>query len=193
MKPFIFILISTFILSCSQSPKLEYKYSDKDQTIACSDKSNALLNEALYSFEADLIKYYKKGVKDNLINSYSKFIAKGMGGVAPYQDITNAHSLAIRDALLAEGILITNGANSNLNYTHPTVQCIINNIENPKLKKNLNVLIETNTMNPKIFNSRPRKLGRKAEKHRYNALYIALDGYYQNLVGLSLKTETSDE
>jgi len=172
MKPFIFILISTFILSCSQSPKLEYKYSDKDQTIACSDKSNALLNEALYSFEADLIKYYKKGVKDNLINSYSKFIAKGMGGVAPYQDITNAHSLAIRDALLAEGI---------------------NNIENPKLKKNLNVLIETNTMNPKIFNSRPRKLGRKAEKHRYNALYIALDGYYQNLVGLSLKTETSDE
>lgn len=192
MKPFLLILISIFVLSCSQSLKLEYKHSDKEQSIACSNTSDALLNEALYSFEEDIVKHYKLP-NAKLIPTYAKFIFKGMTGDAPYQKIANSHSLAIRDALIAEGILITNGVKSNLNYTHPTVQCIINNIEDPVLKNNLNVLIETNTMDPHLFNSRPRKFGRKAEKHRYQATYIALDGYYQNLVGLSLNTETSNE
>lgn len=192
MKPFVFILISTFILSCTHSPRLDFKYGDKEQSISCENQNNALLNEALHSFEEDIINH---NLSDNktLVAAYGQYIYKGMLGSAPYQDIANSHSLAIRDALLEEGILSTKGAKNNLNYKHPAVECIVNNIKDADLKRTLNALIQTNSMDPSLFNSRLRNFGQLAEKNRHQAAFIALVSYYQNLVGLTLEPAKANE
>lgn len=193
MKPFVFILFSLIILSCGQTPKMQNKHGDKEQSITCENQNNPLLNEALYSFEEDLVQHNQLDEAKTLVAAYGQFMYKGMAGTASYKDIANKHSLAIRDELIAEGILITTGIKSNLNYAHPAVQCIINSIENTDLKATLNALIETNSMNPSLFNSRLRNFGGQAQKDRYQAAYIALDAYYQNLVGVSLDAETTNE
>lgn len=192
MKPFVFILLSTLILSCSQSPKMQYKYGDKEQTIACSNQNNALLNEALHSFENDL-QNYKKSDNTNLISAYGQFMFRGLQGSAAYKEIANDHSIAIRNLLLAEGILIYNGLKSNLNYKHPAVQCLVNSIEDTDLQKTIKALIDTNSMDPKLFTSRLRNFGRQAEKNRNQALFIALEAYYQNLVGITLEQSLPNE
>lgn len=192
MKRFVFILLSTLILSCAQSPKMQYKFGDKEQTIACSNQNNALLNEALHSFENDL-QNYKKTDRTTLISAYGQFMYKGIQGSAAYQEIANDHSLAIRDQLLEEGILITNGPKSNLNYKHPAVQCLVDNIEDGDVQKTIKALLDTNSMDPTLFNSRLRNFGPKAQKNRNQALYIALDAYYQNLVGITLEQSLSNE
>lgn len=193
MKSFVFILLSTLILSCAQTPKMQYKHGDKEQSIACENQNNALLNEALHSFEEDLIQYKQGESPKSRIAAYGQFIYKGMLGTAAYKDIANDHSLAIRDQLLAENILITDGLKSNLNYAHPAVLCIIEKIEDPNLKITLNGLLETNSMDPSLFNGRLRNFGSRAKRNRYQATYIALDSYYQNLVGITLEENSTNE
>lgn len=192
MKPFVFSILLMSVISCTQPPKLTYKYSDKEQTIACPDQNNALLNEALHSFENDL-QNYKKNDKTTLISAYGQFMFRGLQGSAAYQEIANDHSLAIRDQLLSEGILIPKGLKSNLNYKHPAVQCLVDNIEDRDLQKTIQALLDINNMDPRLFNSRLRNFGRQAEKNRNQALYIALDSYYQNLVGITLDTPVVNE
>lgn len=191
MKITFYILVALFITSCNMQPSLEYQYSDKEQPISCDTQYNALLNEALHSFEADILKSSTGETKTQL-TAYGQYIFKGMTGTARYEDLVSMHSLAIRDQLIAENIVITTGVKSNLNYEHPAVKCIINNVEDPDLKRTLNALLQTNSMDPAMFNSRLRNFGQKAGKSRYQALYIALDSYYQNLVGLTLDTTTNE-
>ena len=187
-----YILVLLCILSCNQQPKLEYTFSNKEQVIACNNANNTLLNEMLYSFEEDIMNHNPAESK-TINTAYAQYIFKGMTGTSPYDKIINTHSLAVRDQLLAEGILITDGLKSNLNYEHPAVQCILNGIEDQGIKQTLNALIQTNSMNPALFNSRLRNFGRQADKNRYQAAYIALDSYYQNLVGLTLEEQTTNE
>ncbi len=188
MKPFLLIILTTLVLSCNKTPKLDYKYGDKEQLIICANQNNALLNEALYSFEEDILKSNPSPTK-TLNAAYAQYIYKGMLGTMPYTKIANEHSLAIRDQLITEGIINTTGAKSNLNYEHPAVQCIINKIETEDIKRTINALLEVNGMDPGLFSSRLRNFGREAAKSRYEATFIALDSYYQNLVGISLDSE----
>jgi len=192
MRLIFFTIISLCVLSCSQQSKLNYKFSDQEQVIACDTENNALINEMLHSFESDIMNHNPTDQKTKA-TAYAQFIFKGMTGTSAYEKIVNTHSLDIRDQLLAQGILKTAGISSNLNYDHPVVQCIINGIEDSDLRRTLNALIETNSMNPALFNSRLRNFGRQADKNRYQAAYIALDSYYQNLVGLSLEAPATNE
>lgn len=192
MRPFFYVILGALIVSCSQKPSLEYKYSDKEQTINCQDQNNNLLNEALYSFEQDILDYSNKETK-TLTTAYGQFLYKGVSGTASYSAIANDHSLAVRDQLLNEDILIANGIKSNLNYAHPAVQCILEGIEDVAIKKTINSLLEVNSMDPTLFNSRLRNFGSQSQRNRNQALYVALDSYYQNLVGITLEEPRSNE
>lgn len=187
MKFFVFS-VSILILSCSQTPQIQYKYSDKEQPVTCSDKNDALLNEALHSFEDDISKYNTRPTKTR-ITAYEKYIYKGMLGTIAYKDIVNEHSLVIRDQLIEAGIINKNKQGSNLNYNHTAVQCIINNIESPDKKRVINALIQANSMNPTLLSSKFRGFGSYADKKRYEATYIALDSYYQNLVDIEKEND----
>ncbi|MEP0265741.1 hypothetical protein [Dokdonia sp.] len=184
MKKIAFlILAATSIMSCNQKAKFDFKFADQEQVISCSEKDNALLNEVLYSFENDLLTKYDS-VNRSKIKAYGNFIYRGMDGSAKYAEMTTPNTQPIIDALIAENILIIDKSPSHLNYEHPAVQCIVNNIKDENLRTTLNGLINTKTMNPKLFNSRLRNFGRNADKDRYQALYIALDGYYQQILNV---------
>lgn len=184
---FIFCSLVVFcIYSCTMQPKLQYQFSDKEQSLSCDGENNGLLNEALHSFEKDILEHNPSEQKTQ-IAGYGQFMYKGMLGTAKYDKIASDHSLAIRDALISENILLINGGKSNLNYEHPAVQCVLSKIENKDLQRTINALLQTNSMDPSMFNSRLRNFGSRSGKNRYQAAYVALDAYYQNLIGVTLE------
>ncbi|WP_299213443.1 hypothetical protein [uncultured Dokdonia sp.] len=185
MKKIVFLILATVsILSCNQKTKFDFKFADQEQVINCPEANNALLNEALYSFENDLTTKYDS-INQSKIKGYGAFMYRGMDGSAKYDEIMTANTRPIVEALIAENILIENKTPSHLNYEHPAVQCIINNIKDEDLKATINALIDTKTMNPKLFNSRLRNFGRNSGKDRYLALFVALDGYYQQILNIT--------
>jgi hypothetical protein len=185
MKKIVFLILATAsIISCNQKAKFDFKYADQEQVITCPEANNPLLNEALYSFEKDLIFKYDS-LDQRIITAYGAFMYRGMDGSAKYDEIITPNTRPIVEALIAENILIEDKTPSHLNYEHPTVQCIIDNIKDEDLKTTINALIETKTMNPKLFNSRMRNFGRNSGKDRHLALFVALDGYYQQILNIT--------
>jgi hypothetical protein len=186
MKTIVGLFAFIVLASCQEAAKevtIDYKFSDKEQSIQCEGQNNALLNEALHSFEDDIARNYDPESR-RVYNAYAKFIMPGMGGKAEYERLPSDHTKKILEALIAEKIIVKGGALSNLNYDHPAVQCIINSIEEFGLKNTINALTSTNGMNPTLFDTRLRNKGRDAEKKRNMAMYIALDGYYQHLANI---------
>lgn len=185
MKKIVFVILTTVLLtSCEQKAKFDFKFADQEQVISCSEDYNALLNEALYSFENDLYTKYDS-INKSKIKSYGAFIYRGMDGSAQYDQMITPNTYPMVDALLAEGILIKDKSPSHLNYEHPAVQCVVEHIKDEDLRRTIKALIDTKTMNPKLFSSRLRNFGRNAEKDRYLALFIGLDGYFQQILNIS--------
>lgn len=183
MRTIVCALAFILLASCQETkkqPTFDYKFSDKEQSLQCEGQNNLLLNEALHSFEDDIARNYDPDSR-RVYNAYAKFIMPGMGGKAEYGRLPSDHTKKILEALIVEKIIVKGGKYSNLNYTHPAVQCIINGIEEFGLKNTINALTSTNGMNPTLFDTRLRNKGRDAEKKRYMAMYIALDAYYQRL------------
>lgn len=183
MKKIVFLILTASIISCNQKAEFDFKFADQEQVITCSEQNNALLNEALYSFENDILTKYDS-INRLKSKAYGAYIYRGMDGSAKYEEIMSSNTQAIVDALIAENILIVDKFPSHLNYEHPAVLCIVNRIKDENLRTTLNGLIDTRSMNPKLFNSRLRNFGRNADKDRYQALYIALDGYYQQILNI---------
>lgn len=174
------VAIAIIGVACDSEPSFTYQHAEKEQVLECTGIDSKLLNEALYTFEEDL-QYGYGGEEKQLISSYGRFLFTGFSGTAQYEQFASPHAIKIKEALVAEGIIIEGGAKSNLNYDHPAVQCIIDKIEDKDLAQTLNALIDTKTMDPKLFNSRMRNFGRNAARNRYEAVYVALDTYYQKL------------
>ncbi len=187
------LLLSLFLIitlsSCEQKATFNFKHSEKEQVIQCDSALNALLNEALYVFESDIQEAYKEDIGNQVNVGYARFLYVGFAGTAEYDRVASQSALEVHKALMEQNILIKNGFKSNLNYKHPAVQCIINNIEDVDLANTIKALVDTNTMDPKLFATRMRNYGRNAIKNRYAAMYIALDTYYQQLDGVVLAVE----
>ncbi len=185
MKKIVFVILLVIVASCNQKAEFDYKYANQEQVINCNDATNKLLNEALYSFENDLVNQYDS-INKAKTASYGRFMYRGMNGTAAYEDIASDDTQKIIEALIAANILVKNKKPSHLNYQHPAVNCIIENIKDDGIKTTIQALIEVNSMDPKLFDSRLRNFGRSADRDRYLALYISLDGYYQQVLKKNL-------
>jgi len=190
------LLISLFLIitlsSCEQKSQFKYNHKDKAQVIQCDITIDALLNEALYVFEDDISKSYKENEGDGINIAYARYVYVGFAGTAEYERVASQNALDVHKALLEQNILIKNGFKSNLNYNHPAVQCIVDKMEDKALSQTINALIDTNTMDPKLFATRMRSSGRSAVKNKYVSMYIALDTYFQKLDGIVLATEENE-
>jgi len=185
MKKIVFLILTTILItSCEQKAKFDFKFADQEQVISCDKNYNAILNEALYSFENDILTKYDS-LEQSKTKAYGSFIYRGMDGSAQYNQIMTSNTYPVIEALLAENILIKDKSPSHLNYEHPAVKCIVSNIKEEQLRNTIQALIDTKTMNPKLFNSRLRNFGRNAERQRYLALFVALDGYYQQILNIA--------
>ncbi|MEC3907010.1 hypothetical protein VOI54_08255 [Tamlana sp. 2201CG12-4] len=198
MNPnFIITFLLVFTLFGCKNPNTfsDYKYSNKPKTITCDGVNPKLYNEALYSFEEDILNYYKKtNPKSTLVNAYSQFIRTSIYGKLKYEDIISEHTLKVFEALKDESNLWDAGnPRSYLNYSGSVLKCVSDNIEDQPLKTTFNALLSTNSMSPKLFGTPLLSKYRLALKDKHLATYIALDLFYAKLFKLDFSKATFDK
>ena len=135
--------------SCkNESAFSDFKYADKPMAFVCEGANSKLLNEALYSFEDDIINHYKKGNQNyRLEQAYSQIIRNSVFGRLKLEDIVSKHTVKVFEALKNEANLWdANNSKSYLNYNSTAVNCISNNIKDKALKDTFDALITTNSI-----------------------------------------------
>lgn len=181
-----FFLITLFLLcfvtSCKKENAFkEYAFADKPAVLACENLNSKLYNEALYSFENDILNFYGKD-KKSLLLAYSQFIRLSVYSRINYKNMVSEHTLKVFEALKNESELWDfNNTSSHLNYNGALMDCIAQNITNPDLKTTLNALLSTNSMSPKLFGT-PLSTNYSATlSDKYLASYVAFDLFYAKL------------
>ncbi|WP_157515039.1 hypothetical protein [Gaetbulibacter saemankumensis] len=193
---FIAFLLAITFLNCKQKETFQdFKYSDKKALITCPELNSQLFNEALYSFEDDILNYYKSNRSNTtLVQAYNLFVRDATGNRAKYDQIISKHSLNVFEALKNENNLWdANNPSSHLNYNGPLLECISINMQNKHLKTTLNALISTNSMSPKLFGAPLSTQYRQALSDKYLATYIAFDLYYAKLFGIDFSKVNFDK
>ena len=182
----VFLLVITLI-SCKQEKVFsDYKYADKPAVFNCEGVNSKLLNEALYSFEDDILKHYK-GDKQNfrLDQAYSQLIRNSVFGRLKLEDMVSKHSVEIFEVLKNDNSLWeVNNPKSYLNYNSTTLKCISKNINDTALKTTFDALVATNSMDSKLFGAPLISKYRNTTKDKNLAMYVALDLYYAKMIDL---------
>jgi len=182
MKKLI-IIASLFIMnvSCKEEKVFKYQYDQLEQKILCGTDDDLILNEALYAFEKALLDYYDPDAR-RLAAVYAKYMYNGMAGTVKYQNFLNPHLVEITRELENRGIINRNSeAKSDLNYSSQAVSCVIDNIEESDNKITIKGLITVNQMDPAMLSSRLMNFTDRSSTAKYEALYIALDSFYQRI------------
>jgi len=179
---FIILFILCFATSCKKENTFkEYEFADKPAVLECNNLNSKLYNEALYSFENDILNFYGKD-KKSLLLAYSQFIRLSVYGRVNYKNIVSEHTLKVFEALKNESELWNfNQSASHLNYNSALMDCIAQNITNPDLKTTLNALLSTNSMNPKLFGAPLSTNYSTTLSDKYLASYVAFDLFYAKL------------
>tara|TARA_R110000868_G_scaffold267206_1_gene526482 strand:+ start:1365 stop:2015 length:651 start_codon:yes stop_codon:yes gene_type:complete len=183
----VFFLALAFV-GCKEEKKFDdFKFPDKDISIDCEKENlKLLINEAIYSFEDDITKFYSKD-QPNINLAYSQFVRNAINGRVKYTDIVSPHTVKVFEALKKEGKLWdAQNTKSHLNYNSAFFQCLADNIQDKNLKTTLNALISTNSMSPKLFGSPLMTRYNRATSDKYLAGYIAFDLYYAKLFDVDL-------
>jgi len=184
----IIVLLAVTFISCKQQNTFsDYKFADKPQAISCEGLNSKLYNEALYSFEDDILKFYQqKKAETSLVQAYSQFIRAAVYSRYKLEEIPSKHTLAVFEALKNENDLwdATN-KESHLNYNGIAIKCIANNINDVNLKTTFNALLSSNSLSPKLFGAPLVSKYRNALNDKHLALYIALE-YYSKLFDIDL-------
>lgn len=185
----IVFLTTLAFLGCNEVTTFkDYKFADKSAEINCKDETlNKLVNEALFSFEDDITKFYiKKEERNPLARAYSRFISGSIYGNAKFEEIASPHTVKVFNALKNYDLWDAQNPSSYLNYNSPFFSCIAKNIQDKNLKTTLNALISTNSMSPKLFGSPLRSKYNNVIKDKYLAAYVAFDLYYAKLFSVDL-------
>ncbi|MFI1745601.1 hypothetical protein [Thalassobellus sediminis] len=185
----IALFLGMTLLSCKNENTLpEFKYSDKSIALTCTDVNSKLYNEALYSFENDILIFYSKNKPNpSLIQAYSQFIRNARYGRAKYEEIISEHTSNIFKTLKQDNDLWdANNTKSHLNYNSKLIKCIAENLKDENLKTTFNALLSTNSMSPKLFASPLATKYRNVISDKHLASYVAFDLFYANLFNLDL-------
>lgn len=187
------LVLITFTNCKNNDVKLsEYKYADKTFNVACTQIDTTLIKEAVLSFEDDISTEFARNGQPNLSQAYSRIVNLGIYGRAKYRDMVSDHTKEIFDALKADTDLwTTNGDKTTLNYSHPFVKCLAENINDKDIKTTFNALLSTNSMRPDIFAESFRRKSSLALRDKYLATYIALDMYYAKLFNVDFSQPKS--
>lgn len=185
LKTTLFSFLLAFILfSCKKENTFsDFKYKDKPAILTCDNLNSKLYQEALYTFEDDLLNFYKRNnANSTLAQSYSQFIRNSIYGRIKYEDIISEHTYKVFEALKDENDLWdANNQKSHLNYKSAIITCMANNIKDVALKTTFNSLISTNFMDPKLFGSPLMAKYTNTLSDKFLATYVALDLFYAKL------------
>lgn len=168
-----------------------YKYSQQN-ILDCQNVDTALFQEALLSFEDDILNYY---TPDQAVYSraYSLFVSQAIANKIDYSKMVSEHSKSILDALkLDENLWTTNPDGSKVNFSHPFFTCVGENMKDEPLRKTFNALIQTNSMSMRMFGGQLRRKTFDMKDDKYLATYVALDLFYGKFYDLDLSKASSN-
>lgn len=177
----LLVLLIFNLTSCNKensAPSFsEYQFADQPQTINCSNEDNNLLNEAVYSFENDIVNFYGAKQK-NILRGYNNFIKQAASyKKIPFEEFVSEHSVNIAKAIKGSGIFNNNG----LDYNHNIIQCIGENMNAGDLKTTFNALLSTNSMSKTLFKPALAGNASRLGKDKYLGLYVALEYFYSEI------------
>jgi len=193
---FLFLILIVFVVSCQNN--IQYKYQEKEQVIFCTNEDNALLNEALYSFENDIATYYQATIPDiktlDLELSYAHFIFLGAKGEIDLKKIVSDHSINILILLKEKGYLNNSKSKvSNLDYHSNLATCLIDQFENEDIKTSIKSQISIDFLDSKIMAENYRVNVKDVHTDRNFALFIAFETYYQYLANIDFSNFKKNE
>ncbi|MBC3757587.1 hypothetical protein H7U19_04180 [Hyunsoonleella sp. SJ7] len=185
----VFLIVITFC-SCEKKAKektlSDYKFAEKGIVLNCDGFDAKLLNEALFSFEEDIIAHYGKD-NPNVTRAYSQFVSYATRNRVKYSEVVSPHTVEIFEVLKTKSELWNpNSAKSKLNYDSPVFKCIVDNISDNNLKTTLNALLTTNSMSPKLFGPALQSKYSLAIRDKYLSAYMAFDLFYAKLFDVDL-------
>ncbi|MWW25892.1 hypothetical protein [Algibacter lectus] len=185
---FILFLGALTVVSCKKENTFnDYKFSEKGSVITCNNQNTALINEALFSFEADIAVFYAQNGQENVPNAYGQFLRAASINRIKYEDIVSPHTVKVFEALKhVNDLWDANNPDSHLNYKGDLLECISSNLKDKKLKTTYDALVATNSMKPELFGTPLARNYRAAASDKNLAAYIALDLYYAKLFGIDL-------
>jgi len=179
----ILIVFSVILIGCT--PSINYKYQNKAKVVDCNGVDSDLLHEALYSFEDDIeahssLRKFARGTSISIKYGYSNYVYLGARGEADFERIVSRHSKDIFNVLKTEtDLFIEKDAKLQLDYNHPFVKCLVENIQNSNIKSTMENLIMTSSMSSEIMASPIRINSRDAIPDKNFAMYLALDTFYK--------------
>jgi hypothetical protein len=173
----------------AQSVEFNYKYS-QEQVLNCDGIDTALLQEALLSFEEDLVNFYTPD-KPIYSRAYSLFVNQAISNRVDYSKLVSEHSKTVLEALKQEKNLWTTNLNgSKVNFSHPIFKCIGANIQDEPLKKTFNALVQTNSMSLRMFGDELKRKTFGMKDDEYLATYVALELFYGKFYDTDLSAPT---
>ncbi|WP_417235981.1 hypothetical protein [Bizionia paragorgiae] len=145
------ILFTLSLLTCKNEGRITYKYAEQPDLITCDLKNADLYNEAVYSFENDILTQLDES-NQGLLQAYKKFILLTLYGHLKVEDIASEHSLKLAKQLKKDKQLWmeTAGARS-LNHEGLLMDCITNTVKDKDLQTTFNALLSTNSLNPRTI------------------------------------------
>ncbi|AEH01731.1 hypothetical protein [Lacinutrix sp. 5H-3-7-4] len=173
--------------SCDNSKnQIEYKFASSPKVLACEMSNSELYNEAIHSFENDIVAFYDKNATNNKFKTYSGFINNLNNGRIRFDVIASKHSLDIAKQLQKESNLwSTKNATTTLNYSHPIVDCISNNIKTQYIKETFNALLTTNSMRKNLILPPLQGITRSIQTDGSLIAFLAFEYYYPNIWNLN--------
>jgi len=174
-------LSTVFLLTISCADSLEFKYASKEDTIACNNApiNTDLYKEALYSFEDYIEQINNRQANRNIIQGYNIFISGVVARKGLETTKVSEHDIRIFNALKNEKDLwVNDNGTYRLDYNSHLVTCIADNILDEALQTTFKALIETNSMNTRLFVSPLRSKMGNVIKDKFLVTFIALDMFY---------------
>lgn len=180
----IHLLVCTLFLSLfncknNQTSFTDFQYADKPQKITCNDVDTKLLNEALYTFEKDIIDQFS-GKQPNLIRAYNTYMKRVTRSTKPvdYTKFASKHAVDVAKALQQTNLY----NNGTFNYNAPTISCLASNMKKADIATTFNALLNTNSLSKKLFGPALAENSSKVAQDVNLALFVALDYFYNDIM-----------
>ncbi|WP_053992263.1 hypothetical protein [Mangrovimonas sp. TPBH4] len=182
------VILSFTLFNCKQessTPEIPLLYANRNEIKLCNTKDSLLLNEALQSFETDLLDTYGDE-KKNSNRAYTQFFNAVRTKRIDYTVMVSDHTKEVMEALKTQpGLWATDGTEYHLNYNSPIVECVRTNMAESGFKTTFNALLDTNSMSYRMYGEAIRKQTTILSKDKYLALFVALDIYYAKLFNVN--------
>lgn len=173
------------LFSCTQEIDPKFKYTEEKDLFRCSSADDALVKEAVYTFENFIATTYAYKSDYNIKMGYYNYLEKVENNLLPMVEKFDDHMIYIISKLKAQPELwIKNNSRTTVNFNSDLFECIADNIQDEQTKTILQTLVDSNTFKPEIFAPTIESNYNEYDQDRALVAYIALDMFYASVMDL---------